>query len=86
VTGQPCPTCGSTRASLALVRADVLLAWKLNPLYTIVAVAAVPFLLLHYAFGLRIQLAVTPQRRRLLWIALILAVLANWVYLCLAGV
>src|SRR5689334_14229058 len=45
ITGIPCPTCGGTRALKALGHGAVLAALRWNPLVTIVALAAVPFLI-----------------------------------------
>ena len=33
ITSIPCPTCGSTRAILALVRGDIVSAFLFNPLF-----------------------------------------------------
>jgi len=41
LTGIPCPTCGSTRAGLALLHADLLGALALNPLATLAGIAFV---------------------------------------------
>ena len=35
LTGIPCPSCGATRAALALSRLDLVAAWISNPLVTI---------------------------------------------------
>lgn len=39
LTTIPCPTCGSTRAGLALLHADLLGALELNPLATLAGIA-----------------------------------------------
>jgi hypothetical protein len=38
-TGLPCPTCGATRAAIALARLDPMTAWRSNPLVTLGYVA-----------------------------------------------
>ena len=39
LAGFPCPTCGATRAAIALVRLDPMAAWVSNPLVTLTYVA-----------------------------------------------
>jgi hypothetical protein len=76
LSGLPCPTCGSTRAMLALVRLDPLEALRLNPLVTTLV------LLMPVALGLwargrpRLSAGATA-------IALVAALAANWTYLLL---
>ena len=88
ILGLPCLTCGSTRAALALSRLDLWTAVKLNPL------AAAGWLTL-VAGGLVagvLALIGTPLREpswRLsmpIRLALVLVILANWVYLVVAGI
>ncbi|MGE0432531.1 MAG: DUF2752 domain-containing protein [Planctomycetota bacterium] len=42
-TGMPCPTCGSTRALLALWRGDLLTALRYNPVGSLVAAVFAAF-------------------------------------------
>lgn len=42
-TGLHCPGCGSTRALAALVRGDLALAWRNNPLAMLALLALVPW-------------------------------------------
>jgi hypothetical protein len=80
VTGYPCPTCGTGRGSLALLRGDLPAAWRFNPLVftCLAALAAV--------LGLRLVLgrAVRVEMSRLEWFVVLAAglaaVLANWAY------
>jgi hypothetical protein len=86
VTGLPCPTCGSTRAILALARLDLAGAVALNPL---AAAAALVFL----AGGLLAAVAALagrplrePQRYpTAARLALLAAVAANWVWVLVAA-
>lgn len=87
ITGLPCPTCGTTRAALALARFDPAAAFAVSPL------AAAAWVLL-IAGGLtaglasvaRIELPGPPSDlpRPLRW-GLIGTVLANWAYLIATG-
>ncbi len=77
LTGRPCPTCGGSRAALALLTGHPLAALAWNPL----AVLAPPVLLLLAAC--RRRLDGVPRR---VWIlGGVAAVLANWLYLLVRG-
>ncbi len=87
LTGHPCPTCGTTRAALALLHGHVIDAITYNPLMTVLGCAFVaggivaPF----WALG-RLPLPVIPRTAwRPLRIAAVVAILANWAYLLLSG-
>ncbi len=87
-TGWPCPTCGSTRAALALAGLRVGEALRLNPLVT---VALLGFLAGGLAaplwVALRAPLPVMPTRWPRSWkVALVGSMLANWAYLIASGV
>jgi len=87
LTGLPCPTCGTTRAVLAVVRGDLGAAIVFNPLATVV-------LMVFLGGGLAAPLWVcsggplpdlgTGTQRRLA-LALLLAFLLNWAYLLLSN-
>lgn len=83
-TGWACPTCGSTRAGLALLSMRPGEALALNPLMTVLLVAgpltAVWRLVRGRAFGL------SGSQWTVAAIALAGAVVANWVYVLSAGV
>ena len=84
VTGLPCPTCGATRAALALSRLDLAEAVAINPL---AALAALAFVLGGYVAGVA-ALAGRSVRIRApaggaLRLLALLAVAANWGWLLL---
>ena len=80
LTGQPCPTCGSTRVVLALGQGAWVEALRLNPLVTLGLVVGTLGFGLRLATGrtLRMQLSSWEQRVAL---AIGLAALAvNWLW------
>ena len=85
LTGLPCPTCGATRAALALARFDFAAAFAVSPL------AAAGWSLL-VAGGLaagvaslaRVELREPNLPRPVRWF-LLAAFLANWAYLIWSG-
>lgn len=81
LTGQPCPTCGTTRMVLALAHGNIVAAIACNPLMFIGAIIGACWLFARLALGRRIVWITSPASRRLLAAGLVLAVLANWVYL-----
>jgi len=84
VTGVPCPTCGGTRATLALASGDAALAFRYNPLVT-----AAWFLLPAAALAAVIRSKRSQRRGHPVpaWRVgaglglLIVALLANWCYI-----
>jgi hypothetical protein len=80
ITGYPCPTCGSTRGVLHILRGDVPAAWTFNPLlFTVLAVAAA-LLVVRVAFGRAVRIHLTRAEKRIAWIVGIALVLLNWAY------
>jgi hypothetical protein len=89
ITGWPCPTCGTTRAVLAALRADVPGAFAMNPLMTVMAMAAGAYLVyaaIVVGFRLpRFRPLPSPSAARLWRMAAIAVVTANWAYLIAVG-
>lgn len=86
-TGVPCPACGSTRSLAAWAHFDPLEAFRFNPLFFLITLAAGAWAaagLADAVFGTRWQerMSVATWSRlttaRVVWVAAI-----NWVYLCL---
>jgi hypothetical protein len=89
-TGVPCMVCGSSRAVELLLRGCVEAAFRLQPLATVVAVAAVVLLPIHWfsVFIMRRRLMVCLNRfeKRLLLSIVVLLLLLNWGYLIVNSV
>jgi hypothetical protein len=89
ITGIPCPTCGGTRALRALGHGAVLAALRWNPLVTIAALAAIPFLIYAAAVTIfrwpRVRVLFAPADQRWLRAAAWIAILANWAFLIFDG-
>ncbi len=83
VTGLPCPTCGSSRAALAVVQGRPLEAIVLNPLVTVAGALAIAWLAVRVGFGRRIEIDLAPRQRRLAWVVIGALLGANWVYVIL---
>lgn len=89
MTGLPCPTCGLTRAVMAMARFDVGAAFVLNPLA--VAATAVGVMYLIYAAVVlagrlpRLRPRLAPRDLRTARILVLTALSANWLYLVVAG-
>jgi len=78
LTDHPCPTCGSTRAVLALAKGQFTAAFSSNPLMTVL-ILATPLLLVLARLSPGLWRRSTPG-----WILLSLMAL-NWVYLLFAA-
>ena len=88
LTGWACMTCGATRALGRLFELDVAGALAMNPLATLGTLALVPWALADLALlprGQALDVDLAPPLARLVRIAVVVAVFANWVYLLAAG-
>jgi hypothetical protein len=81
LTGHPCPTCGSTRAVMTLVRGDLVRAWAHNPLVLTLGTAIAAMLLLKLGFRRRLRFHLCGAERWAARVVVIVAVGANWAYL-----
>lgn len=80
-TGTPCPTCGATRAGLALARMDVAGAIALNPLMTVIYLWVGAWLLTRTVLARRVVVLAPPRARWCLFIAAVLLMGLNWIYI-----
>src|SRR5258708_31790817 len=86
VTGHPCLTCGATRSTIAFVHLDFWGAWKWNPLVFSFLCGLSIFDL--YAFAVLVTRAprlrivqFTQLEKNFVRLAMIFALLSNWIYL-----
>ena len=89
VTGHPCPTCGSTRTALALLRGRLGEAFLTNPLFTAVLVGLALWVAagaMSLVFGRRLTLDFGGREAWFWWLLLLVAFLLNWWYLWHAGI
>lgn len=73
LTGVPCPTCGATRAVLALVHGRFVESLQINPLVVLI-ICALPVL---WLFRFRLCTWI--------WAVLSVAVVCNWAYVIFRG-
>ncbi|NHZ73488.1 MAG: DUF2752 domain-containing protein [Nitrospirae bacterium] len=88
LAGIPCPTCGMTRATLALVNLDLMAALRVNPLATGLVMA---FVVGGLVAGLAALLGRPLKEPR--WdlrpaerLGLVMVIVANWAYLVSRGI
>lgn len=83
LTGVPCPFCGLTAASVALVRADLDAALAANPAVIGLAgltACVLPLLALRWLGLVAPPAPWSPRARRAIGRALVLLALASWLY------
>lgn len=83
LSGLPCPFCGGVRATAALAHGSLIEALAWNPAVTLLHAgmfASGVFLI----FG-RTPAWLVPGRQRLVFLAALVILLANWIYLIAAG-
>lgn len=87
LTGMPCPTCGTTRAAVALLHGDVIGALASNPLAALAGIGFVAGGVAAPVWALaggRVPEVPTPLPRPAR-AALVAVLLAAWAYLVVAG-
>ena len=85
VTGYPCPTCGTTRMVLAALDLRIADAFLNNPLMFLACAVSIVLLAFRFAAGRRIVWITSTTSRRVLIVVMLLAFLANWIYLLNQG-
>ena len=89
LTGHPCPSCGATRMTQALLHGHLAEALSLNPLFAgLLTGFALWFVVGAGArlAGRDLTLGVGDREEKWLWVALLAAFLLNWAYLWRVGV
>ncbi len=90
ISGHPCPTCGATRAAIALLHGNVGTAWHWNPLalvaYCVLALGNLYALIAIGAGALRLRVAqIAPAEKKFLRGVAATLILVNWIYLLTAN-
>lgn len=89
ISGWPCPTCGATRAALALVAGQPALALRMNPLLVVGLLSTIPYLAYAATVSVlrlpRLRVQVGATEARLVRVAAVSLVLANWAFLIADG-
>ncbi len=80
LTGVPCPTCGSTRALLALAQGRVIESFTYNPMFVAVALLGTAWLVARFGFGRTLNTSLGTRSRRIAWLFATVLFLANWSY------
>lgn len=80
LTGVPCPTCGSTRAVLALFDGRWLDAFLFNPFVITATAIAVPLGLVRLVAKHAVRFDMSRSAARLVWSGVTALFIMNWVY------
>ncbi len=80
--GIDCPGCGLTRSFISLARGDLRTAWELSPVSLLMfayTAVQIPLALAHLSRASRSLLGVLTQWNQVAFVALLLALLLQWV-------
>ena len=80
LSGQPCPTCGSTRVVLALGQGAWLAALRCNPMMALGLPLGALWLGLRLSLGKTLQVDLSRQERNAVLLLGLVALVANWVW------
>ena len=86
ITGLPCPTCGTMRATLAAARGDILAGVLYNPFVVTAMAIGLALCAVQWGFGKRIEIALSPRIKRFGWGLVAVLFLTNWAYLIARGI
>ena len=86
LTSLPCPTCGTTRATLAFARGDILAGVLYNPFVVTALAIGLALCAVQWGFGKRIEIAISPRSKRFGWALVAVLFLTNWAYLIARGI
>ena len=80
LTGVPCPTCGASRGTRAILAGHPGVAFDLNPLFFGVCAVAAALSLLRFVTARRTVLGLSRAERRIAWTLAAILFVAGWAY------
>jgi hypothetical protein len=80
LTGWPCPTCGFTRGTLAILQGHPVQGWLYNPLLFSALGLAGLVLIIRLLLGRSLQVELTARERIAAWLIAGILFAANWLY------
>jgi hypothetical protein len=81
LTHLPCPTCGSTRAVLAILHGQIIKGFAFNPLAFVAGAIFAGTLLLRTVFRRAVRLELGRREKTIFWLLLLIVLAINWAYL-----
>src|SRR5690606_1481945 len=79
-TGIPCPTCGSTRALMAILDGRPLDAFLFNPLMFVLGLATALILGVRLIWGKQLLLQLSAPQKNGAWVVAVVVFFFNWGY------
>jgi hypothetical protein len=86
LTHLPCPTCGGTRGTMAILGGDPVQGFLYNPFLFAVLAAVATSLLLRLIFARSFRLQTSRRERKILWLIFLVLIGLNWAYLIHRGI